>query len=218
MARTVFSLEREMKTLLCVLSALFCAAASFPLRRVSAALMARRGLDGGKAGKTEAAASALILGGAGAVLAAVTGADLKLPYLFGLLFAGAIITEIDLKKRIIPNELIVFLIVWSLAFGLPRVIDFNLPYSLAGMAACFMLFLLPAALKKRVGAGDVKLAAALGFCVGIPGCLYAIALMGLLVFLCIMLTGRETFLMMIKRLVPMGPFMAAALIAVRVLI
>jgi prepilin signal peptidase PulO-like enzyme (type II secretory pathway) len=69
-----------------------------------------------------------------------------------------------------------------------------------------------------VGAGDVKLAAALGFCVGIPGCLYAIALMGLLVFLCIMLTGRETFLMMIKRLVPMGPFMAAALIAVRVLI
>ncbi len=83
------------------------------------------------------------------------------------------------------------------------------------MAVCFIIFLLPAALKKQVGAGDIKLAAALGFCAGIPGCLYAIALMGVLIMLYIMLARREPLLLMIKKLVPMGPFMAAALIAVQ---
>jgi prepilin signal peptidase PulO-like enzyme (type II secretory pathway) len=110
------------------------------------------------------------------------------------------------------------MIIWTLIFGLSKIIYFNLLHSLAGMTACFILFLLPAALKKHVGAGDIKLAAALGFSAGIPGCLYAIALMGILIILYIMITGREPLLLMVKKLVPMGPFMAAALIAVQAVI
>jgi Flp pilus assembly protein protease CpaA len=188
---------------------------SYPLRHISAGLIKRRGIKPRKAGVTESAIFAVIMGGAGLALTLAAGTGLKLIYLFGLLCAGAIITEIDLKNRIIPNELIIFLIIWSLIFGILKAVEFKLLLSLAGMAICLIIFLLPAALKKQVGAGDIKLACALGFSAGIPGCLYAVALMGGLIMLYIMLARREPLLLMLKKLVPMGPFMAAALIAVQ---
>jgi hypothetical protein len=85
--------------------AVLSAAASFPLRYISSVMMAKRGLHIEKTGKPEAALVALAMGIAGAAVAAITGINLKLLYLLGLLFTGAIITEIDIKKSIIPNEL-----------------------------------------------------------------------------------------------------------------
>jgi prepilin signal peptidase PulO-like enzyme (type II secretory pathway) len=92
--------------------------------------------------------------------------------------------------------------------------EFNVLQSLAGLIAGFIIFAFPAVLSKNVGAGDIKLASAVGFSLGIMNLLYAIVLMGLCILAYAVLQSRMTFSTAIHSMIPMGPFIAMAMIVV----
>ncbi len=126
----------------------------------------------------------------------------------------------DAKYRIIPNECLPAAILPALAlwlFGLAGKTDYYAfaasPFlgALAGGGAWLLMGLLGRALYHResVGAGDVKLFAAVGFLCGFPGALYAF-------FLTILIAGLLFLtLILLRRLdpeqeMPMGPYICAA--------
>lgn len=114
------------------------------------------------------------------------------------------ISAIDNEIRKIPNMLILLLIavktcatliVWNPEALLP---------AFAGLVAGIVLFLLPSKLGISIGWGDVKLAAAAGFCLGIIGVLQAILIMSavLALYLCyLVITKKGSF----KTKVAIGP-------------
>ena len=130
----------------------------------------------------------------------------------------------DIKHRIIPNEVILaLLIVKSVilvhsVFGVPAEPAAGLLSSLGGFAACFVIFLLPSFFGKTVGAGDIKFAAAAGFCLGIRGALLAVVFMGLIVLLYALLKPRVPFMAVLRKTVPMGPFLALGMMTVCILL
>lgn len=161
------------------------------------------------------AAALLIAGIAGGCIAWTGGVTMET--LYGTLTLGVslMIALIDAKHRIIPNELILSVIALAALFGAFGWIAFDWISSLIGFLACFILFLLPSLAKKQVGAGDVKLAAAMGFALGLYGSMAAIAVMGALVLLYTLAEQRVLSLQVIRRMIPMGPFLAAALVIVQ---
>lgn len=134
-------------------------------------------------------------------------------YLMLLLFVGACVFYIDAVRRIIPNELVLSILVLAAVFGLTGVIRFQIWQSLLGLVVCFVIFFLPGLFGKAVGAGDVKLASVMGFALGLQGSLYAIAGMGVLVLLFLLLDRRLPLAQRLKEIIPMGPFLALALVA-----
>ena len=99
-------------------------------------------------------------------------------------------------------------------FGLIGLISFQIWQSLLGLAVCFVIFFLPSLFGKAVGAGDVKLASAMGFALGLVGSLYAVVCMGALVLLYALIDSRVPLPQRLKTMIPMGPFLALALIVV----
>lgn len=61
----------------------------------------------------------------------------------------------------------------------------------------------------------MKLAGAMGFCAGLMGSLYAVVIMGMLILAFTLVERRTPFVLAVKSFVPMGPFIAAALMAVQ---
>lgn len=139
-------------------------------------------------------------------------------FLLLLLLIGACVFYIDALRRIIPNELVLAILVLTAAFGFAGVIRFQIWQSLLGLIVCFIIFFLPGLFGKSVGAGDVKLAAALGFTLGLSGSLYAIASMGLLVLLYVLLDSRMPLPQRLKEMIPMGPFLALALVVMSIIL
>lgn len=141
-------------------------------------------------------------------------------YMFILLTLCESVAIIDIHERIIPNELCLFIIIVTIVFGLPGLFgaagfpEFSIKRSLLGLAICFAIFCLPSALSKKVGAGDVKLAAAMGFCLGLGYSLLSIILMGVFVLGYTVLQNKVPTLRMIKNMIPMGPFLAASTVAI----
>ena len=118
-------------------------------------------------------------------------------------------TILDLKYRIIPNEIILGLLasgVISLLFGVQQI---SFGSALGGFGVCFALFLLPFTIGRKVGGGDVKLAAAIGFCVGFHGALTVTVIMGTMILLYTLL-AKGTFFEAIKSMIPMAPFVTVA--------
>ena len=162
-------------------------------------------------------AAAVLLGGAvGGLTSGIV------PPICGLLLMCICITAsvIDWTHRIIPNDTILALLALALAGGLPTLfgldgfLPFNLWLSLAGLAACFAVFALPGLFGKQVGAGDVKLAAAMGFFLGLGNALLGVVLMGALVILYSCLQRKLPILEFLKTQIPMGPFITAGLFVV----
>lgn len=141
-------------------------------------------------------------------------------YLLALLVVSQTVAVCDIQERIIPNETVLAILALTLLFGIPSAFgaegfpDFNVWHSLIGLGACFLIFILPALFKKNVGAGDVKLAAAMGFAMGIGNSLFAIVVMGLMIIAVMFMQRRMPALEYLKRMIPMGPFLAAAMMAV----
>ena len=135
-------------------------------------------------------------------------------YLMLMLVVAACAFYIDAKERIIPNELVLAILALAAVFGLTGAVSFQIVQSLLGLAACFIIFFVPSLFGKKVGAGDVKLAAAMGFALGLVGSLYAIACMGVLVLGYALLDSRLPLSQRLKAMIPMGPFLALALIVV----
>ena len=99
----------------------------------------------------------------------------------GLLFTAAIaLTAIDMKIRIIPNELVAALLAMSVAFAIMENGFAVLPSRLLGLVVSLVLFLATALLggQGKIGGGDIKLAVAIGFAAGFPNILIAVVAMG----------------------------------------
>ncbi len=196
-----------------VCCAILGAALSFPVLMLNRQLLKNRGIES-KEGKAEHIILPIAMGLFGAAIGWQAGLSWETLYLYLVLSVCASISCIDARHRIIPNELVFSLLGFAVVFGITGVIKINWLSSLGGFAACFVLFLLPALFSKKVGAGDIKLAAVMGFCVGLMGSLYAITMMGVLVLIYIAVQFRIPIIQRLKTLIPMGPFLAAALISV----
>ena len=154
----------------------------------------------------------------GGVIGWQAGISFRGLYFILLLFVSACAFYIDAKHRVIPNELVLSILILSAVFGFTGAIAFNIWQSLLGLAVCFIIFLVPSFFGKQVGAGDIKLAAAMGFALGLVGGLYAVAAMGALVLLYVLLERDVPLIQRFKTMIPMGPFLALALIVMSILL
>ena len=139
-------------------------------------------------------------------------------YLLLLLFVSACAFYIDAKHRVIPNELVLAILVFAAGFGFTGAITFNIWQSLLGLVVCFIIFFLPSLFGKQVGAGDIKLASAMGFALGLVGGLYAVAGMGTLVLIYVLLDRNMPLPQRLKTMIPMGPFLALSLVVVSIIL
>ncbi len=118
-----------------------------------------------------------------------------------------VISFIDLNKGIIPNRLVLFLFLWSVAWQVfyPTI---SLAAAGIGLLAGGGLFYLIAVLSKGgMGGGDIKLMAVLGFAVGWPLVLILFLLsflLGAAIGLALMLIGKKTR----RDPLPFGPFLS----------
>jgi len=189
------------------------AALFFPVRFLCAFLLRQRGLETGmKRGQQWFLLAGMCA--AGGLIALRAGISLRALYLLLLLVVAASVAFIDGKHRIIPNELVIAVFALSAAFGALGVISFQIGSSLLGFAVCFAVFLVPCLWKRKIGAGDVKFASAMGFALGLMNSIYAIVCMGAFVLAYILLEQRIPAAQKMKAMIPMGPFLAAALVVV----
>ena len=141
-------------------------------------------------------------------------------YLFVLLIIGQVIVLSDTHHRIIPNDTLLAILIVKLAFGIPYLLgikgfpQFNVPQSILGMVVSFVIFVIPSFMGNNIGLGDVKLAGCVGFCLGLLGSMAAIVLMGMFELLYTVLQRKEPILIMLKNMLPMGPFMIFGMMAV----
>lgn len=120
------------------------------------------------------------------------------------------IVFIDLAIRRIPNELLLTMLIVSLAKFIAEPLIYegsikqNLTLAVIGIICGFVLFSLPQKLGKYIGAGDIKLSAVIGFSLGLVGYLQAMIIMALimLVYLVILLITKKGNM---KSFAPMGP-------------
>lgn len=207
------------QTMFLILWILFGAACgsllTLPAIWISNVMLKKRSLEAIQLSGKALAALTVLAGLAGGCTAWRAGVTVQMVYGMLMLGISMMIALIDAKHRIIPNELVLSVIVLSALFGAFRLIRFDWVSTLIGFAACFILFMLPALMAKKVGAGDVKLAAAMGFALGLGGSMAAVAVMGALVLFYTLAEQRVLSLGAIKRLIPMGPFLAAALVIVQ---
>jgi leader peptidase (prepilin peptidase) / N-methyltransferase len=140
-------------------------------------------------------------------VAAVRGPDadlvLELPFVAAL---GAL-AAIDLEQRLLPNRIVYPLAAWGLAATLLVERDDLVEHLVAGIGAFLVLYLAALAHPAGMGMGDVKLAGAMGVCLGaavVPALLVAF-FCGTVVGVGIVLReGAAAF----KRTLPFGVFLA----------
>ena len=181
-------------------------------------LLKQRGLRYSLTAKTEwlLCIAATVLGG---ILGGLTEGIPMLVAGLVLLLVSAVITVTDFSHRIIPNPAVLAILLLKLLLAVPALLGvpgfpaFELIPSLIGLAACFVLFSLPGLFGKNVGAGDVKLAAAMGFFLGIYGALLAVVVMGVLVLGYGVVQRQVPVLTFFKSYIPMGPFIAVGMLA-----
>ena len=144
----------------------------------------------------------------------LNGVSLDLFYLLLMAVVSVLVFITDLRHRLIPNPLILAILIITALFALAGM-AFDWLDSLLGMAACLLIFMLPAFWGKKIGMGDIKLAGALGFAGGLMGGLYTVVLMGLMILAWLYLR-RIPLVDYLKTLIPMGPCMSVAFMAVLV--
>ena len=146
------------------------------------------------------------------------GTGMRTLFLMVSLFALFTLSVTDAKYRIIPNSMVLTLILARLlldfgSFREPGV----LKDALFGAGFGLVAFMAPSLTGAHIGYGDVKLAAASGFAFGLSIFLPSVCIMGLilladtLVFSRIGTAGAMTFSAALKRKVPLGPALSAAL-------
>lgn len=155
----------------------------------------------------------------GGVFAAWTSSALIPSAFEGLLFAALsyllfVVTYLDNRYRIIPNECIVMILVIgvgeSLAAGGIIGAAGSVLAMMAGVFICFAAALLTRG-KHVVGAGDVKLMAVCCFFAGMPGFINSLLFMSLaMVVYCV--GGLMTGYLKLDSYFPMGGFIAMGLV------
>lgn len=133
-----------------------------------------------------------------------------------LLSVCIVLSVVDMSIKKIPNELIILTLIIGAAFSITSQPIWSLGINVFGLGLGFIIFFLPAIIGKGAGWGDVKFAAAVGFCLGVYGILsavliMAICLLGYIVYLIISGKGN------LKTRVALGPFIASGFISVLIL-
>lgn len=137
--------------------------------------------------------------------------------------AMILLAAIDWRLRIIPDQINIFLAGLGIALGLSGADSFlknygdwlaltNSPFLdrflAALIAMLFFGFIIAASRGRAMGAGDLKLAGALGLLLGWPDIVLSLSLafvLGAIVSLMLLAARRKTF----KSAIPFGPFMVA---------
>ena len=127
---------------------------------------------------------------------------------------GLIIAVIDIKIRIIPNELVLTLIILGITFQ--TMIDFglnNILGAIISMVAVMIIFTVVAGFMGfgKVGAGDVKLAGAIALALGYPLIITAVGIMAI-VLLTYILIGLALKKIYLSTMLPLAPFLSAGYI------
>jgi prepilin signal peptidase PulO-like enzyme (type II secretory pathway) len=141
----------------------------------------RRGDAAGRVSPAAGMAASLV-NGSGWLLACWISRSVPEAVDFSLMVSAAVVfTLIDMGIRVIPNELVAALLTLSAALALLEKGFAVLPGRLAGLLTALALFLVAMLIAGpgKVGGGDVKLAAAVGFAAGFPNVLAAVLLMAL---------------------------------------
>lgn len=162
----------------------------------------------------------MLLAAAGAVIVWRDGFGIYTLYKFLFFMLCELIAMTDFHHRIIPNQLLLALLMnrtgllLSEMTGVIRTQEPSIVSLLIGLAVGGLLFFIPAVLSAEIGAGDIKLAAVLGFCLGITDLLYVIVLagVGILVYMFIQKIGMAKSTL--HSVIPLGPFLAAAAILI----
>lgn len=167
-------------------------------------------------------AQTLISAFLGAGIGLILGTGIRALFLLLLLFIGNIVSTCDISCRTIPNETVLAMLVLKLIFGALALLRVcSIPswqplLSLAGFAVMAVIFFLPALKGGKVGAGDVKLAMAVGFASELMPGLLAVVFMGILVLAYgfvqkrLPSLGSMSAASFLKSSFPMGPFLCAA--------
>lgn len=146
------------------------------------------------------------------VLISVAGITGSMIYYTMLLSSICIsIAFIDEFIQKIPNLLLLAMMLTKAAFIVINNDYLFLLKGLIGFFAGFIIFILPSMLRIPIGAGDIKYAAAAGFCFGLYNLLQAMFIMSILIFIfliILILTKKGG----IKTSVPMGPYISGGII------
>ena len=156
----------------------------------------------------------------GGTVSLFTDRWLSLASVLAVLTVGLTTTITDWLCRIIPNPTVLaifalkFLLISADLLNIPGAVPFSPLSSLGGTVFCFLLFSAPGLLGKQVGAGDIKLVAAMGFLLEFNGSLLAIGIMGLLILGYCILQQKLPLHLFLKTNIPMGPFISAGMMLV----
>lgn len=125
-----------------------------------------------------------------------------------LITLGIIIAFIDINIRIIPNELVLTMIILGIIFQLAAYELKALVSAIITMIVMMVVFMSVAGFVGlgKVGAGDVKLAGAIGLTLGYPLIIISVFIMAivLLIFIVVGLVLKKIYL---STMLPLAPFM-----------
>lgn len=126
-------------------------------------------------------------------------------------YALMMLSFVDVAIRKIPNEMLALMIVARL-FDL--IIHRNLAFftqALLGLVTGYFFFSLPVLFGRSIGKGDAKLAAVIGFCIGIVGMLQSVVIMSLGIVICysLILKHKRSNL---RTKVAMGPYLSFGMV------
>lgn len=144
----------------------------------------------------------------------LTTRDLAAGFLLGLILVLALLLAvIDLRVRVIPNELVLALLLTGVALQVYHGGTMALFNAMLTMVALALLFLLFAALLGfgMVGAGDVKLAAAMGMVLGYPAVMPAMMIMST-AFAFVGVAGLLSRRLTMKSMLPFAPFLMLGMV------
>jgi len=142
---------------------------------------------------------------------ALAGMKMNMPaaFLLALLFSlSVLIAVIDLRISLIPNELVLLMLLTGSAFQILQFGFRAFPFSVFCMLAMTVLFTSVACAVGfgKVGAGDVKLAGAMGLALGYPNIITALLIMSAALFI-YGITGIVTKRLTLRSMFPFAPFM-----------
>lgn len=131
-----------------------------------------------------------------------------------LITLAVIIAYIDLRIRIIPNELVLSVAIVGLIFQVAHFGLNGIISSLLCMAAILVIFTLIAYILglDKIGAGDIKLASAMGLALGYPYIIAALLIMSLLI-LAYCVAGMTIGKLNSHSMFPFAPFIMLGMIS-----
>jgi len=159
------------------------------------------------------ALAVMIINGAGWLCAAaIFGLSLHGMMIMMIISITLVISIIDIKIRIIPNEIVGLLFITALVFTFIKASTQVILLHFLGLAIGLAILCIPFLLSSNIGAGDLKYIAVMGFCLGYPDIIEAVMifsgiLLGWLVFQ--LITKKDAY----KMKFAMGPFISIGFVA-----